>query len=102
MSFLRQSKYPVSKKEEALSQLKKEPEIIFLNPYFSTGFSLFLLILYFAIYLIHYHFYVYDISFVLNISGGNRQPIPVEDYPAYVAQMHSNQDYLFTEEYSVS
>ena len=39
---------------------------------------------------------------VLNISDGNRQPISVEDYPAYVAQMHSNQDYLFTEEYSVS
>ena len=39
---------------------------------------------------------------VLNILDGNRQPISVKDYPAYVAQMHSNQDYLFTEEYSVS
>ena len=30
------------------------------------------------------------------------QPIPVKDFKEHVQKMHSNDDYLFSEEYSVS
>ena len=31
----------------------------------------------------------------------DREPVPVMDFPEYVEHMHTNQDYLFSKEFSV-
>ena len=34
--------------------------------------------------------------------AGTLDPIPVDQFARHIVQMHSNDDYLFSEEYSVS
>ena len=38
----------------------------------------------------------------LNTQAGTLDPIPVHQFASHVVLMHSNDDYLFSEEYSVS
>ena len=39
---------------------------------------------------------------VLATVAGTHEPVPVEDFPNHVRNLHANDDYLFTEEYAVS
>lgn len=40
------------------------------------------------------------VTFLLPLTGGTFQPIPVREFPAHVMHLHANDDFLFSEEYS--